>query len=289
MEKLKHRVTNLIFSFNIQNNVATNWGIFPYTLNYEEKIYRQKELCRIIKDTIVHFGLTPEEMEKLKLTNDFGEMDRVAWSRISKARKDKKGDYGELLLFLILSVFFPTKKFVTKVRLRSSRKDQIKGFDCAHFSIDIKGEVSLWLGEAKFHQVFSNAINSAVESINEHLEINYLKDEISILGSNIEINSKFDEYDKIEDILNGGKSFDEIKIVIPVLITYDCNLIEKHNSINDSNFKAEMENELIEKIKKINTKTISPRHNVEIIFIILPLAEVKEIKDYLEKLEEVSL
>jgi len=225
MKHLTRRAKSLIFNFEVSHShlKTEKTGM---TLNYEDGKYRQRELVRIIRETVVHFALTKNEINKYKEDDDFGEMQRKAWERISKANKNSKGDYGELLLFIILSIFFPSEKFVTKVRLRSSTKDQIKGFDCAHFSIE-DGDVILWLGEAKFHKQFSGAINDAISSIKEHCKIDYLKDEISILASNIEINESFQEYEKIDEVLNGGVTLDNINIRIPVLLTYEiCHVAE---------------------------------------------------------------
>jgi len=283
MKQLTRRAQNLLFKFELsQEHVKTEK--IGMTLNYEEGKYRQAELVRIIRESVVHFALTKNEIKKYKNDDDFGEMQRKAWERISKAHKNSKGDYGELLLFIILSIFFPTEKFVTKVRLRSSTKDQIKGFDCAHFSIE-EGNVVLWLGEAKFHQKFSGAITDAIKSIHEHNEIDYLKDEISILSSNIEINETFKEYEKIYDILNGGVTLDKIKIRIPVLLTYDCNVIPKYGDIEDALFIEDMKNEFLRKYKSVDKHDLTLKPNIEVMFIVVPFESVADIKTELEKLE----
>ena len=286
MKSLKQRVKGLMFKFDI-NNSTGKWEKHPYTLDYEDYKYRQDELIRIIRDSIINFALTESEISIMKESNNFGEMSRKAWSRISKAKKDKKGDFGELLLFLMLVVFFPTQKFVTKVRLRSSVKDQIKGFDCAHFSVE-NNDIYLWLGEAKFHSTFSNAIAGAMESIKEHCAIDYLKDEISILASNLEINNEFEHHDKIDKVLNGGVSLDKIKIKLPILLTYDCKILKNYCDIEDEEFKNELEAEFRKRFDSIEAHNLSIKNNIELIFIILPLESVKDIKDQLDKIEEVN-
>ncbi|MFS0892381.1 DUF1837 domain-containing protein [Peribacillus frigoritolerans] len=285
MKALTGRVKNLIFKFDLSSKVVLTEK-HPFTLDYESGSYRQKELVKIIKDSVIHFALTPEEIKKWKDTNDFGEMERKAWDRISKAHKYSKGDYGELLLYLMLTVFFPTEKFVTKVRLRSSKKDQIKGFDCAHFTVENE-QVYLWLGEAKFHNNFSNAISGAMSSIEEHCEFDYLNDEISILSSNIEINEAFTHYETLNTILNGGVSLDKIKIKIPVLLTYDSALLKKHTNIEDAAFIEKMEKDFIKKFKNIDDRKPSLNPNIEVIFMVIPFESVTSIKDQLEVLEEV--
>lgn len=286
MDKLKQRIEGLIFHFDISSSSGT-WEKYPYTLDYENDKYRQDELVKIIRDTVIHFALTSDEVTLLKETNDFGEMSRKAWSRISKAKKNQKGDFGELLLFLMLVAFFPAQKFVTKVRLRSSMMDQIKGFDCAHFSLE-DDKIYLWLGEAKFHSTFSNAISGAMESINDHCKVDYLKDEISILASNIEINNQFEHFDKINKVLNGSVSLDKINIRIPVLLTYDCSLLKKYTDIENENFIDEMEKEFYKKFITIDKQQKKLKNNIELIFIILPLDSVQDIKNQLEKIEEAN-
>jgi len=283
MKQLKIRAKNLLFRFELSHEHVKTEKI-GMTLNYEGGKYRQAELVRIIRESVVHFALTKNELKKYKEDDDFGEMQRKAWERISKAHKNSKGDYGELLLFIILSIFFPTEKFVTKVRLRSSTKDQIKGFDCAHFSIE-EDNVVLWLGEAKFHQNFSGAVTDAIKSIHEHNEIDYLKDEISILSSNIELNETFKDYEKINNILNGGVTLDKIKIRIPVLLTYDCNIIPKYGNLEDALFIEEMKIEFLKKYKNVDKHDLTLKPNIEVMFIVVPFDSVANIKTELEKLE----
>lgn len=285
MKQLTRRAKNLLFKFELNHDfIKTEKS--GMTLNYEDGKYRQDELVRIIRESVIHFALTKQEIRKYKHDDDFGEMQRKAWERISKAHRNSKGDYGELLLFIILSIFYPSEKFVTKVRLRSSTKDQIKGFDCAHFSIEDE-KVILWLGEAKFHQKFSGAVTDAIKSIHEHCKVDYLRDEISILASNIEINDNFPGFDKIDEILNGGVTLDKIKIRIPVLLTYDCNVVPKHTDIQDALFVEEMGTQFLEKYKKLDTHELTLNPNIEVTFIVIPFESVANIKTELEKLEAV--
>lgn len=285
MKKLRIRVKNLIYQFEkLELDKIEKWEKQAFHLDYENSSYRQKEIASIVKDAMPHFALTEDEFNEFISTKDLGEANREAWSRISSARKDKKGDYGELLLYLILEIFFPAKKFVTKVRLRSSKKEQIKGFDCAHFTIE-NDEVYLWLGEAKFHQSFSTALTDSLNSIIEHCQPKYLKNELSILKSNIEINKAFEDYEKIENIFL-GKSLDKIKFKIPILLTYDSSNISKFVDINDK-FKETFEKEFRSKFESIENKILDLESQFELLFLIMPFQSVKEIKDRIEVIEGV--
>lgn len=283
LENLRPYIENQIFKLETKNK-----DIFQKLhLDYEEETYRETDLGRLIKDSVEYFALTPEEFREFSLSGNLIEARRTAWTRISDARKNSKGDYGELLLFLALYFFYGNEcpeRFVTKVRLRSSTKDQIKGFDCAHFTIE-SDEVCLWLGEAKFHNSISNAIAGAFESIEEHTKNNYLKSELKILGTNIEANRGIStqHIKKLQDTFK-GKSIGKIKIKIPILLTYDCTIIKSHKTIDEALNKLLEEN--LEKIKlKIKAKTPSLPENISLVFILFPFNSVDVIKTYLETAE----
>lgn len=278
IDSLKDYTKNLIFmydSFSMDKYMKKT-----FHLDYTSKIYRQKDLVGLIRDSVPYFALTEEEFK------DWEEIEksRTAWSRISKARKDKKGDYGELLLFLIMIVYYESPKFVTKVRLRSSTGMQINGYDCAHFTIE-KDEPILWLGESKFHQNFSSALTDSIDSLNDHCKILYTTDEISILKPNIEVNDDYkDDFLKLKSVFS-GKSIDKIKFRIPILLTYDSKVIKTNEDINDK-FKEDLNNELIKKYKSIEEKDIiTDIKNIEFIFFIFPLDTVSNIKSDLEMIE----
>lgn len=87
MKQLKRRAQNLLFKFELSHEHVKTEKI-GMTLNYEEGKYRQAELVRIIRESVVHFALTKNEIKKYKDNEDFGEMQRKAWERISKAHKN---------------------------------------------------------------------------------------------------------------------------------------------------------------------------------------------------------
>src|ERR1035437_2376201 len=136
IETLRPFVEQLIFGIDV--DAKRSGSRFGFHLDYETKIYREKALAGLIRDSVEYFALTHEEFEEFIQKGDLISARRKAWGRISTANKNKKGDYGELLLFLLLHFRLAERpeRFVTKVRLRSARGDQIKGFDCAHFTIE---------------------------------------------------------------------------------------------------------------------------------------------------------
>jgi hypothetical protein len=283
MEWLKARVENLIFKFSAPIN-SGKWEQFPIHLNYESGKYRQGELRRIIFDALPHFALTPDEFEEY--LREPGEQYRLAWSRISTRHKYSKGDYGELMLFLILKVFFESDKLITKIKLKTGNQE-VYGYDCAHFTYDNDQPV-LWLGESKFHANFSNAITQAFDSLKEHCEVDFTKSEFSFLEPHIELNSSSPYFRKLKVILKNIPSFDEIKIKVPVFITYSSKDVTSYTDHLSPEFIDAFQKDFDKKYAQINKKTLTTTANFELIFILLPLETVKELKDELDVVEKMS-
>ena len=279
-DALKNKAENLIFKFEFPFS-STIYNKETFHLDYENQIYRQDELFKLIRDAVPYFALTEDELKRYAEEMNFHEAQNNSWSRISQAQKNKKGDYGELLLFLLLSVHYKSQKFVTKVRLRSSVKMQVHGYDCAHFTVE-GDDVCLWLGEAKFHQSFNTGFTDAISSLKDHCCHDFLKNEFSILQPNIEINRNHSDYKILENIFQ-GKSIDKIKFKIPILLTYDCNAVKTNNDI-DSKFILDMQAEIQKYYSKIDAtdKTeITNIRNIDFVFILFPLHTVSELKSKL--------
>ena len=286
---IKTRTKNLIFKFEAEINTSKK-GDSSFTLDYEEGRYRQNELVGLIRDIVPYFALTESEINSI----DKSDWNRKSFTRISDANRKSKGDYGELLLYLILSIFYDAPKFVTKARLRSTTREQIKGFDCAHFSIN-KGKVILWLGEAKFHQNFSGAISSAFKSLKEHLnDSSKIKSELKLLGGEIEINKSLNpkQYQQLSNYVTGDKTLDKVNIAVPVLLTYDSNCIKKfidsdESDIESTIFIKTLQMEIESKFKAIYKKKWPQKKNIKIVFFIMPFESVSTLKQYIENVEYV--
>jgi hypothetical protein len=287
-EKIKARVKNQIFKVDARLGCPSGKDA-SFSLDFEEREYRQRDLVGLIRDMVPYFALTEDEITSLHKS----EWNKVSFTRISDAQPTKKGDYGELLLYIILSIFYKSPKFVTKARLRSSTREQIKGFDCAHFSIDDAGEVKLWLGEAKFHASLSGAISSAFTSITTNFsDATKVKAELKLLGGEIEINKSLspEHLELLVSYTNGGRSLDKVPIQVPVLVTYDSKCIAdscgtEHADIDSSVFRAKLISELNNNFSLIYSKTWPTKKNITLSFYLVPFKSVSDIKALLDTVE----
>jgi hypothetical protein len=279
---LDKRIKNLIFEKTLSGHLDSR----GFHLDYEGGIYRQEELAKIIRDTIEHYALTPQELAKFSSSKEFGEMRKHAWKRISDAHKNAKGDYGELILYILLKYFYKIDKFTTKVRLRSSSGEQIKGFDCAHFSLE-NGEIKLWLGEGKLRDTLSSCLADAIESIETLTKISKIKAELSILSSEIELRRGSVSRRKIEEAICEGKSVSKLKIIIPVMLCYSLKKLGEYSEITDE-FNRFLDDHFNKKLDLIRGKKINSGVKCEIVFYLFPIEDMKTFKDKLEQIEEAN-
>ena len=257
-----------------------------FHLDYEFEEYRQSKLIEFIRRDIVGFCLTDKEYEKYIEDPSQEDFVRTAWRRISTAQSDKKGDFGEFLLYAILKYHYCLNHRVAKIKIKTARGDQVKGFDCAHFQIT-NNKLTLFLGEAKFYQNFTSALRSAGKSLEQLTQIDKIEDEISMLVDNLENESDKEEYKRAREILYSGISRDQINFKIPILLTYDSRAVKNHNSKNQW-FEQELKTEIQDHFLKIQNKPFPSFNNFQINFCILPFYSVEDFKEKLEIFREAG-
>ena len=258
-----------------------------FHLGYELKKYREDELIDFIRRDILGYCLTDKEYQEYKALPDKKDFLKKAWSRISTAPEDKQGDWGEFLLYAILKYHFKYDKKLTKVKIKTAKGQQVNGFDCAHFSI-ANEKLSLYLGEAKFYKDFDNALQKAKTSIESLLQIKKVEDEISILVDHLDNESDKESYNKARKILESGITLDEIKFIIPVLLTYNSLTVSEHE-IENQRFKQDLKKEIEKKFSKINNINFNLSLDCKLEFILLPFYCVTDVKKKLKKIQDANI
>ena len=132
------------------------------------------------------------------------------------------------MLHIVCRQFLDTFPTVSKVYYKTASNDVVKGFDLVHTKYDeVDEELQLWLGEAKFYKSGASAVSEAIASISDHLEAGFLNNEKILLGGKISDDTP--GYAKLEWLFDRDTPLDEIfeRLVVPVLIAYDCESSEK--------------------------------------------------------------
>jgi Domain of unknown function (DUF1837). len=152
-----------------------------FMLNTENKRFNYDELYEYLLPNIVRYVFDRKKISEVnqnpqKMYTILSEA--VAHLRSIAENNDKGagGELGEILLYLFLEQDLMAPKLFSKVELKTSGQDYVKGSDGIHFKFrtnpDGKKILQLVIGEAKIQNSLDAGIKSAFESINTYLTEN---------------------------------------------------------------------------------------------------------------------
>lgn len=269
---------NPFLQIRVSDYQAEPW-LVAMCAGYENGEWRDAQLVEHVMEWLPEFALKYSEWQSLGAFNAV-KLIRKAAKAIYKTEKYKnRGEFGELFLHIILRQVFGTLPAISKMHYKDSRNDTVKGFDCVHV-VPAVGKLELWIGEVKFYDNISNAINDVVGELKQHTQRDYLRDEFVAITNKID--DKWPYSEKLNLLLDQNTSLDEIfdSVAIPVLLTYDSQAINDHNKITDD-FKNQFETEVRENWGKFSKKDIPKCVNVHL--ILFPLKSKKEIQKKLHE------
>jgi hypothetical protein len=187
-----------------------------------------------------------------------------------------RGEFGELILHLLLRDFLKTQPLVSKIFAKDSPGMPAHGFDSVHIgnSISDTSKKSLYLGESKLKISGNDGIDELLGDIKKHFVKDFLTTpagEFVLIGNKkrnfipldeyVDLNTK-QEYEKFLeekkywfekiDGLQNGESLQKLfdSITIPLLCTYSSKVFENHSDVETDIFKKEYE----EEVKKLKDK-----------------------------------
>jgi hypothetical protein len=164
-------------------------------------------------------------MRKACLENDV-----IAQEELEKLPYQKRGEFGELILHLVLRDFHGTIPLISKVYFKDSFGPPAHGFDAVHIS---PKEKILWLGESKFYDNSKRGISALINDIKIHFTNNYLNEQIVIIKKNLECNDITQREEWINTLNNTSKLSDRLDIInIPLLCTYPHDIYQLYSDLN---------------------------------------------------------
>jgi hypothetical protein len=246
---------------------------------YELDEWRDTQLVKHIMKWLPEFALKHSECQSLDSSNAVELIEKAAKSIYSTDKYKLRGEFGELILHIILRQVFKTLPAISKMYYKDSRNDTVKGFDCVHV-VPTENGLQLWIGEVKFYTKIDQAIYDVVSELEKHTGRDYLRDEFVAITNKIDDSWVYAE--KLKLLLDEDKSLDEIfdSISIPILLTYDSEAINNFSKITEE-FKISFEKEVLGNWNKFKSKNL-PK-NISIYLILFPLKSKKDIQDKLHK------
>lgn len=241
------------------------------------------------------------------------ELDKKAIEKY-EAVYNKRGEFGELILHVILRDYFGTAPLLSKIYFKDSDGITVHGFDSVHIGPDIndKAKYTLFLGESKLYyrakgDAGKHGIKDLVQDIKNHLDVEFLKreciliskknDSYKALENYIDENTKvaYEEFLKIKDefmenlqkVGEGKSKLQDIvsSITIPLICTYESELFSICIDDSAANFKDEYSDEVFQLKKLLDMelsklpkgKGIIDKVGLNIILIMIPIPSKKEL------------
>ena len=224
--------------FNVKPLGNNHKGIAIKYLDIQE---RREEFINELVNNIIIWTYGKEKCEKMKQelldegrseSNAFSEIRRKAFNKFRKSKlKDQyiiNGQFGELILFLVIKYFFKADPILRKMPITTSQGSERYGADAIHIKEESDKHI-LYLGEAKtyetkykFNEAFEKAIDSILDTYNNYrneldfyMYEDFIERKYKITYKNIytyksgpKLVGFFNQYYKLDEGTNENKTID---------------------------------------------------------------------------------
>lgn len=250
-----------------ESSIPTLLGICA---GFENGEWRGQRLADNLFNCIPDFCLSYSEVHEVDSTEWMDKLRKSVAMIYNSPKYKSRGEFGELLLHYILKDFYKTIPAISKMYFKDGPNETVKGFDAVHVIENDEGLLDLWLGEVKFYKDASQAIKDVIPEIEEHFAHDYLRTEFIAITNKLDKESPF--YEKLSQLISPNTSLDEIfeRICVPVLITFNSKVIDKHVKYTDA-YKEEMRTEMEKYFNQFETQFEKLGIDIEVHLFLLPL------------------
>lgn len=249
----------------IVHQVSSARALTGACAGFETGAWRAQVMADYLMESLPDFCLTYSEYSRISHESAIALIRRAARSVYTTNKFQKRGEFGELLLHVVMKSFMNTLPAVSKIYYKDAGNDTVKGFDAVHV-VPTDAGLELWLGEVKFYSDISQAIRDVSAELQAHLETKYLKGEfIAIMNK---IDDGWPHADQLRRLLDEKTSLDQVfeAFCIPVLLTYDGEVTSRHNAFTDA-YKAELLAEFAEISERFNSKNSGIPHRIHLFLV----------------------
>jgi len=238
-----------------------------YHVGFDQKQFRLKPLVDIIRSVIPEYALGYHQGQDVHMTKMVERMKDAANTIYSTDKFKNRGEFGELILHLLLRDFFGTVPLISTIFFRDAVNVPPHGFDSVHV-IDRPAYKKLVLGESKLYHSGKAGIADLLKDIRIHVQNDYLRQQFNLVSRKIPANA--DNIRHWQQLLHKNQRLDSIfqSLIMPMACTYDSELFLNHTD-NTAEYFKEFEEECGELFNQFNNgNTIA---NVEFVLLLLPI------------------
>ncbi|AZI22491.1 DUF1837 domain-containing protein [Chryseobacterium taklimakanense] len=251
-----------LFYHDMKDQVLDNKNSLNlFVLKLKNNAFAYDELIEELGNSLCHFALSRKSVRRLVEEQKYKSLVDTAKERL-RNHNVNEGELGEILLFCILESFLNAPKILTKLELKTSNNDYVKGADGVHLlKIDDKN-YQLIFGESKLESNIRSGIYSAFSSINTFLtQKGKSKYEIELLNSQL-AKETFDEngYEVLRKIIIPSAKDEEtyLDYSFGIFLGFNIDIDEEEKKKDFSEFRTiireKIKNHVSENLASINTQ-----------------------------------
>jgi hypothetical protein len=250
-----------------------------YCAGFDQNKFRLGPLADVIVKVIPEFALGIYQGTSVPIT-DIVPLLKTAARRVYLTDDyASRGEFGELILHLLLRDFCGSVPLISKINFKDSPNATVHGFDGIHVVIT-GGEKQLWLGESKLYTSGPQGVRALAKDLEKHVTADYLRQEFELSAPKLPVSAPDVEYWR--KLMHEHTTLDEIldKVCIPMVCTYTSALYASHLSAT-----AQYVAEFLEECHALK-KTFDEYNNatdVDVILILLPVESKQDLVTELDK------
>lgn len=165
---------------------GTNSNLNLRILRIENNQFCYDDLITKLYNAVLHFSLSRKQFNEFTNDGRYGELSRAAVEKF-RDYEVNDGEAGELLLYCFLESHLKAPKILTKLEIKTSQNDYVKGSDGIHLLKVSDSNYQLIFGESKLDENLTTSITNAFKSIHDfiHRDKNNIHSEIGLLNSQL--------------------------------------------------------------------------------------------------------
>jgi len=262
----------------IDERICIN-GLKAYHIGFDQKEFRLQPLVDVIRKVIPEFAFGFHEGTCVAQADIVDRLKEAASTVYDTDKFKKRGEFGELILHLLLRDFHNTIPLVSTIYFKDSPNVPGHGFDGVQVTVN-GDEKKLWLGESKLYKTGKAGIRDLIGDIKKHVQGDYMRKQFNLISRKIPSDAV--EIDHWRQLLDKHQKLDTVfkSIVIPMVCTYSSGIFSKHSDNTKEYFK-----DFDAECHELNAlfqqgKTVA---NIEIILLLMPVPDKDILNSELHK------
>lgn len=282
-----------LFTKTMENvSLERNNRLNVFVLKVANNRFDYGTLTEQLENALITYALSRHTVEDLVQQRKFGNLSSLAREKLRKAEQNT-GELGELLLYCLLESHLNAPKLLTKLELKTSANDYVKGADGVHLLQLDERIFQIIFGESKLYGDLNQGIRAAFDSIGEMVSngLNKIFFEKHLIDSNLlKENVSDDKLQLLKKILIPSENDEDLEVdySFGVFLGFDIPITDGERQVSNSQFRTD----IVEKVKQAVTNQIDTINDClresdfvgyQFYFYVMPFEELATIRTQIIK------